>query len=174
MKIPTHVLLFLALIASAFTGCKSVDKVVTARLEIQYGTNRAVIVQPKDTTIKRLVLNPQSGLMMEEDSSVGNAEAIATSEAQYRFSTQLMGQMQQQNMQMFQWLAQGAGQKFGVNMPQGPAIGQPPFQIQPGPQAINAGPVRVVESGPALLTNAVRVLNLIETNAPPIDPPPPK
>ena len=174
MKIPTHVLLFLALIASAFTGCKSVDKVVTARLEIQYGTNRAVIVQPKDTTITRLELNPQSGLMMEGYSSVGNAAAIATSEAQYRFSTQLMGQMQQQNMQLFQWLAQGAGQKFGVNMPQGPAIGQPPFQIQSEPQTINAGPARVIESGPALLTNATRVVNLLMTNAPPSDPPPPK
>ena len=79
-------------IAAAAVGCAPLRGLVTARIEIQNGTNRVSVVQPKDTTIEALTLDPKTGtLKLEGYASAGNAEAIAAAKAQAEAQAKAIG-----------------------------------------------------------------------------------
>ena len=80
-------------LALVLAGCAQVSRLVTARVEIAAGTNKVSVVQPKDTTIDRLVFDPGRGaLTLEGYASAGNAEAIAAARAQAEAQARVMGQ----------------------------------------------------------------------------------
>ena len=59
-------------LALVLAGCAQVSRLVTARVEIAAGTNKVSVVQPKDTTIDRLVFDPSRGaLTLEGYASAG-------------------------------------------------------------------------------------------------------
>lgn len=75
-------LLALALIALT-AGCAGLRKTGTADVEIQSGTNSVRIRQPKDTTIGRLVWNPQTGqIELTDYASTVNAGLVAAGKTQ--------------------------------------------------------------------------------------------
>ncbi len=64
-------------------GCGSIRQLTTARIEIQAGTNRVPIVQPKDTVVRNLTYNPATGAIeLTGYSSAANAAALAAQQAQ--------------------------------------------------------------------------------------------
>lgn len=79
-------------VAATLTGCAGLRSLVTARIEIEHGTNRVSVVQPKDTTIEALSLDPKTGtLRLEGYASAGNAEAIAAAKAQAEAQAKVIG-----------------------------------------------------------------------------------
>lgn len=75
-------LLALALIALT-AGCAGLRKTGTADVEIQSGTNSVRIRQPKDTTIGKLIWNPQTGqIELTDYASTVNAGLVAAGKTQ--------------------------------------------------------------------------------------------
>lgn len=74
----------LILLAAALAaGCASPSKVTRASIEIQCGTNRVQVMQPKDTIIDRMEFDPRTGrLVLYGYQSTANAGAIEASKAQ--------------------------------------------------------------------------------------------
>jgi hypothetical protein len=65
------------------SGCSSMRGLATARIEIVSGTNRLLVVQPKDTVFKKLEFNPTTGAIeVTGYASAANAAAVAAQQAQ--------------------------------------------------------------------------------------------
>lgn len=79
MRIP----LLLGCLLVVLTGCGSISRLATARIEITAGTNRVVVTQPKDTVFKKLSYDPSTGAIeVSGYASAANAAAIAAQQAQ--------------------------------------------------------------------------------------------
>ena len=92
--LPIRIALLLGTLVLAFAvaGCAGVRRLVTAKIEIKSETNQVSVVQPKDTTIDRLIFDPaKGGLTLEGYASAGNAEAIASARAQAEAQAQMFG-----------------------------------------------------------------------------------
>lgn len=86
---------------------------VSARVEIQAGTNSVTLVQPKDTTVHRLEFNPKTGaLVLEDYASAANPAAIEAARAQSAAQAQAWAQ----TIQMLQWAMKAAAKSQGVTI----------------------------------------------------------
>jgi hypothetical protein len=75
--------LLLGCLLVVLTGCGSISRLATARIEITAGTNRVVVTQPKDTVFKKLSYDPSTGAIeVTGYASAANAAAIAAQQAQ--------------------------------------------------------------------------------------------
>lgn len=87
-------LLNLVLLAMLASGCAGVARLVSARVEIRAGTNVVTLVQPKDTTVRKLQFNPATGaLIMEDYASAANPAAIEAARAQAVAQQQMFDRM---------------------------------------------------------------------------------
>lgn len=75
--------LALAAALTLSTGCAGLRRLTTARIQIRVGTNELVLVQPKDTVVRRLQYDPVTGrLTLEGYASTANAGAVEAGRAQ--------------------------------------------------------------------------------------------
>jgi hypothetical protein len=76
-------LICIVTVCAVITGCAGATGLVTARVKITQGSNVVEVVQPKDTTIDKLTIDPRTGAFtLQGYASAGNAEAIAAGRAQ--------------------------------------------------------------------------------------------
>ncbi len=76
-------LICIVTVCAVLTGCAGATGLVTARVKITQGSNVVEVVQPKDTTIDKLTIDPRTGAFtLQGYASAGNAEAIAAGRAQ--------------------------------------------------------------------------------------------
>ena len=84
---------FLCLAVSvSVSGCISSPKdIVTAEVELRHGTNIFRLRQPKDTTVKRVSIDPYSGRVeLEGYTSTANAAALEAQRAQAEMISAVM------------------------------------------------------------------------------------
>jgi hypothetical protein len=81
--LPLLLLFGLVALALSQTGCRSIARLTSARIEIVSGTNRLSVIQPKDTVFKKLEFNPATGAIeVSGYSSAANAAAVEAQRAQ--------------------------------------------------------------------------------------------
>ena len=98
-------------------GCASgPGSIVTAKVELAYGTNRVAFTQPKDTTIESLTLTRDGTVNLRGYRSTANESAIKASEQQAAMFQAMMAQAFQ--------IGQAAARLYGIPMPS-PAPTQP-------------------------------------------------
>ena len=122
--------MLVAALVSLLTGCAGVRRLVTARVEIESGTNVVRVVQPKDTTIERLEFNPAKGtLVLQGYASSGNAAAIAAARAQSEAQAAMFGRLVEFTGQ----LSVLAARVYGVPVPAAPAVATTSTNAPPEP-----------------------------------------
>ena len=123
--------MLVAALVSLLTGCAGVRRLVTARVEIQSGTNVVRVIQPKDTTIERLEFNPSKGaLVLQGYASAGNAAAIAAARAQSEAQAALFGRL----IEFTGQLSVLAARAYGVPVPAAPPIATTSTNAAPEPE----------------------------------------
>ena len=126
------------------SGCSSMRGLATARIEIVSGTNRLLVVQPKDTVFKKLEFNPTTGAIeVTGYASAANAAAVAAQQAQTESIAasinQGIGQASTLAQQMMQAYSKGAAAAPPAEPAPVPPAPRPPAPKPQGPVAIIPG-----------------------------------
>lgn len=125
--------------ALGVTGCGGVARLVSTRVEIRSGTNAVTLVQPKDTTLRRLQFDPATGcLVMEDYASAGNTAAIEAARAQAAAQAAAF----ERGIRMMEWGMKALARSQGLTLEDPPADSS--TTAAPAPTAAGARRMKLV------------------------------
>lgn len=116
--------------AVAASGCSGVARLVSTRVEIRAGTNAVTLIQPKDTTLRRLQFDPRTGcLVMEDYASAGNTAAIESARAQAAAQAAAFDR----GVRMMEWGMQALARSQGLQLENPPSSPSAATETAPAP-----------------------------------------